>query len=286
MTTAVEPLIRLAGLHYTYEAGTRTPIAALRGIDLMVAAGEYVALVGANGSGKSTLLRHLNALLLPSQGDVWIGDWNTRDRQHLRDIRSTVGIVFQSPESQIVATVVEEDVAFGPENLGIPRAELSERVDWALQATGLSRQRFKGCHLLSVGERQRLAIAGALAMRPRCLLLDEATAMLDPAGRAQVLAILQQLHGSGVTIITATHDMSEAVAAQRVIVLSEGRIALQGSARQVFGNYDALLALELDLPAPTRIARALCAHLPGLPCDALTVQELVENIVTLRGSKE
>ena len=286
MTTATEPLLRVAGLHYAYEAGTRTPVAALRGIDLTVTAGEYVALIGANGSGKSTLLRHLNALLLPTQGDVWVGGWNTRDRQRLRNIRSTVGMVFQSPESQIVATIVEEDVAFGPENLGIPGRELSDRVDWALQATGLSQQRSKGSHLLSAGQKQRLAIAGALAMRPRCLVLDEATAMLDPGGRAQVLAILRQLHSSGVTIVSATHDMSEAAAAQRVVVLSEGRIALQGSAHEVFGDYDTLLALKLDLPAPTRMARTLCAHLPGFPCDVLTVPELVEAIVARLESKE
>jgi len=283
VTAATEPLIRVAGLHYAYEAGTRPPISALRGIDLTINAGEHVALVGANGSGKSTLLRHLNALLLPSQGNVWVAGWNTHEQQHWRDIRCTVGMVFQSPEAQIVATTVEEDVAFGPENLGVSRSELQARVDWALRATGLMELRAKASHSLSAGQKQRLAIAGALAIRPRCLALDEVTAMLDPAGCAQVSAVITQLHRAGITIISATHDMGEAAAAQRVIVLDKGRIALQGSPREVFADDASLLAFQLDLPAATHMARTLARRLPQFPRDVFTVSELVDAIVVHAG---
>jgi len=275
-----EPLIRIAGLHFVYQAGTREPIAALRGIDLAIAPGEYVAVVGANGSGKSTLLRHCNALLRPTRGDVWVAGWNTRDLQRVREIRSTVGMVFQVPDSQIVATIVEEDVAFGPENLGVPEDELPQRVDWALATVGLSKLRYRASHLLSTGQKQRLAIASALAMRPRCLVLDEATAMLDPLGRAQVLDTLRRLHADGMTIVHATHQMSEAAQAQRIVVLAEGQIALQGSPRQVFAQEEALRALALDVPVPTQLARQVALHVPGFPTDVLSVDELVQAVTT------
>lgn len=283
-----EPLIRIAGLHYAYQAGTREPVTALRGIDLTIVTGEYVAVIGANGSGKSTLLRHCNALLLPTQGDVWVEGWNTRDRSHLRDIRSTVGMVFQVPDNQIVATIVEEDVAFGPENLGVPEAELRQRVDWALATVGLSELRHRASHLLSAGQKQRLAIAAALAMRPRCLVLDEATAMLDPVGRAQVLETIRYLHLNGMTIISATHNMAEAAEAQRVVVLAAGKVALQGTPRQVFAQPETLQALELDIPPATHIAQLVAARIPQFPSPVLNVDELVNAVaarvpVTLRG---
>jgi energy-coupling factor transporter ATPase len=260
----------------------------LRGIDLTIVTGEYVAVIGANGSGKSTLLRHCNALLLPTQGDVWVEGWNTRDRSHLRDIRSTVGMVFQVPDNQIVATIVEEDVAFGPENLGVPEAELRQRVDWALATVGLSELRHRASHLLSAGQKQRLAIAAALAMRPRCLVLDEATAMLDPVGRAQVLETIRYLHLNGMTIISATHNMAEAAEAQRVVVLAAGKVALQGTPRQVFAQPETLQALELDIPPATHIAQLVAARIPQFPSPVLNVDELVNAVaarvpVTLRG---
>nr|MBC7244828.1 energy-coupling factor transporter ATPase [Chloroflexota bacterium] len=269
-------MIRIEGLHYTYQAGTRKPIPALRGIDLTIEAGEYVAIIGANGSGKSTLLRHLNALLLPTEGNVWITNWNTRAREHLRHIRSTVGMVFQVPDDQIVASTVEEDVAFGPENLGVPKDELQQHVNWALATVGLSELRHRASRLLSAGQKQRLAIAASLAMRPRCLVLDEATAMLDPAGCAQVQETIRQLHRDGMTIVNATHNMTEAAQAQRVVVLSEGRVVMQGPPRFVFAQEEALHALQLDLPYPTRLARMIAAYVPGFPASVLTVNELVE----------
>lgn len=278
MTGAEPPLIRAEGLHHVYHAGTRRAVAALRGIDLTIGAGEYIALIGANGSGKSTLLRHLNALLLPTSGDVRVAGWNTRETEHVRDIRSTVGMVFQVPDTQIVATVVEEDVAFGPENLGVPRHELHRRVDWALQTVGLSGLRHRASHLLSAGQKQRLAIASALAMSPRCLLLDEATAMLDPVGRQHLLLTVDELHRAGLTIVAATHNMAEAALAQRVIVLSEGRIALEGEPRMVFGQFDALHSLQLEVPHATLLARELNKHVSGFPTDLLTVTEVVDAI--------
>ncbi|MBC7261645.1 MAG: energy-coupling factor transporter ATPase, partial [Chloroflexi bacterium] len=276
LTKAEEPLIRVEGLHYTYQAGTQRSIPALRGIDLTIAAGEYVAIIGANGSGKSTLLRHFNALLLPTMGDVWVRGWNTRDTTHLRDIRSTVGMVFQVPDDQIVASIVEEDVAFGPENLGVPEDELRQRVDWALAAVGLTDLRHRASRLLSAGQKQRLAIAAALAMQPHCLLLDEATAMLDPAGQKQVQEILHQLHDNGMTIVSATHNMAEAAQAQRVVVLSEGRIVMQGHPRSIFAQEETLRALQLDIPYPTRMAHRIAAVVRDFPTDVLTVTELAE----------
>ena len=278
MTRAGEPFIRIEGLHYTYQAGTRKPVPALRGIDLTIDAGEYIAVIGANGSGKSTLLRHLNALLLPSMGNVWVANWNTRDPTYLRDIRSTVGMVFQAPDSQIVASTVEEDVAFGLENLGVPENELRQRVEWALSTVGLSELRQRASHLLSAGQKQRLAIAAALAMRPRCLLFDEATAMLDPAGRVQVLDTIRQLHQDGMTIVAATHNMAEAAQAQRVIVLSEGRVALQGHPHFVFAEEAPLQALQLEAPHPTRLARTIAEHVESFPTDVLTVSELIDAV--------
>jgi energy-coupling factor transporter ATPase len=278
-----EPLIRVEGLHYEYQAGTRPPIPALRGIDLTLGAGEYVAVIGANGSGKSTLLRHLNALLVPTAGDVWVNGWNTRQAANLRHIRSTVAMVFQNPDSQIVASTVEEDVAFGPENLGIAEPELRERVDWALSVSGLTDLRQHASHLLSAGQKQRLAIAGALAMRPRCLVFDEATAMLDPAGRTRVLDTMQALHHQGLTIVTATHHMGEAAQAQRIVVLSAGQVALQGEPHSVFAQSEALQALQLDVPYPTRLAQAIAGRVTGFPQDALTVTELVNAIVARSG---
>ena len=273
-------LVWIEGLHHTYQAGTCHAVAALRGIDLRIDAGEYIAIIGANGSGKSTLLRHLNALLLPTEGNVWIAGWNTLDADHLRDIRSTVGMVFQVPDNQIVASVVEEDVAFGPENLGVPESELRTRVDWALSTVGLSELRHRASHLLSAGQKQRLAISSALAMRPRCLVLDEATAMLDPAGRRQLQQIVRQLHQTGITIVTATHNMSEAAQAQRVIVLSKGRVALEGTPRAIFAQQETLRTLQMDVPPSTSLARMITARVPDFPVDLLTVTEVVDAVIT------
>lgn len=273
------PIIRIENLHYTYQHEGKA-VQALRGIDLTVEQGEYVVLLGHNGSGKSTLAKHLNALLTPTQGDVWINGWNTKNRSHLRDIRSTVGMVFQQPDNQIVATIVEEDVAFGPENLGIERREIQRRVDWSLERVDMLSFRHRAPHLLSGGQKQRVCIAGALAMQPAVLVLDEATAMLDPLGRKEVSEIARRLNKEqGVTIVAVTHFMREAIEADRVIVLHEGRIVMQGTPRAIFQQLDRLRALSLDVPHVSELAQALHRRFPFFPSDLLTPAEIVEAVV-------
>jgi len=272
----VDPIIRLEDVHYTYQSEGGQPVRALDGIDLTVQPGDYIVIVGHNGSGKSTLAKHLNALLRPDQGDVWVKEWNTKDHLHVRDVRSTVGMVFQTPDNQIVATIVEEDVAFGPENLGLPHAEIVERVDWSLEQVGMLPFRHRAPHLLSAGQKQRICIAGMLAMRPQVLVLDESTAMLDPLGRREVLEIARRLNKEeGVTLIAITHYMEEAVDANRLIVMSEGRIALQGTPRELFGQPERLRELQMDLPQITRLAAALHRRTGDFPRDILTIDEFV-----------
>lgn len=278
MTTARAPLIRAEGLYYSYVGGTPEPVPALRGIDLRIHPGEYVAVVGANGSGKSTLLRHFNALLQPDAGNVWVHEWNTREAVHLRSIRSSVGMVFQVPDAQIVASTVEEDVAFGPENLGIEPEALQVRVREALDAVGLTGYEERASHALSAGQKQRLAIAAALAMHPRCILFDEATSVLDPQGRLQLLNTMQALCSQGLAVVTVTHDMTEAARAHRVVVLHNGEIAMQGDPRSVFAQENHLLALGLETPAPTHIAHRLAGRLPFSSQIPVTVEELADEV--------
>ncbi len=274
----LNPILRVENLHHTFFPGTPNAIEALRGVSLIISRGEYVAIVGHNGSGKSTLARHFNGLLLPTEGEVWVKEWNTKDLTNRLRVRTTVGMVFQSPDNQIVATIVEEDVAFGPENLGIPRAEIIERVNAALDLVEMQPFRHRAPHLLSGGQKQRVALAGILAMRPEVLVLDESTALLDPLGREQVLNAVRRLNEQGVTIVAITHFMSEAALADRIIVMEKGCIALQGTAREVFGEVDRLHALGLDVPEITRLAHRLHTRRPEFPEDILTVGELVERV--------
>jgi len=273
-----EPLIRVEGLHFAYNAGTERAVPALNGVNLEIDAGEYIAIVGHNGSGKSTLVRHFNALLLPTEGKVYVGGMDTGDPRHTIPVRSTVGMVFQEPDNQIVGTIVEEDVAFGPENLGVDREELTRRVREALEAVDMWPHRHRAPHLLSGGQKQRVAIAGVLAMQPACLVLDEATAMLDPAARSEILSTLRKLHRQGVTIVAITHFMEEAVEAERMLVMSGGKIILEGTPETVFGQGDHLRNLRLTLPAPAQLAASIHERCPALPENLLTAPALVEAV--------
>ena len=273
-------MIEVAGVSYTYQPESGAPIRALRDVSLTIAPGEYVALIGRNGSGKSTLAKLLNGLLQPTAGRVLVDGMDTRDLTHLREIRRRVGMVFQDPDDQIVATVVEEDVAFGPENLGFPRDEIRTRVEEALETVGLSAHRHRPPHMLSAGQRQRVAIAGVLAMAPRYLILDEATAMLDPQGRYDVLEVVRRLHQAGMAIVHITHAMEEAAEAERVVVLHAGRIVADGPTREVFAQADALRGWGLDAPPVTQLAQRLHHRFPDFPRDVLTVEELVQAVIS------
>ncbi|MBM3188776.1 MAG: energy-coupling factor transporter ATPase [Chloroflexi bacterium] len=254
----MEPdLICVVDAHYTYDVDSDRPIPALRGVSLQVRRGERLAIIGRNGSGKSTLAKCLNGLLLPTQGDALVKGMSTRDAEAAQRIRATVGLVLQNPDNQFVATTVEEEAAFGPENLGIPRAELRARVDAALRQTGLWQQRDRNLQHLSAGEKARLAVAGMLAMQPECLVLDESTAMLDPGARRELLDVVRALHAKGLTVVSITHFMAEAAEAERVIALDGGRIALEGTPREVFAQEAVLDRLGLGLPAAAGIARGL-----------------------------
>ena len=275
-------LIRVEGLHYTYDAEGQSPIVALRGIGLAVHRGEYLVLLGHNGSGKSTLARCLNGLLRPTAGDVWVQGMNTREESSLVRIRAAVGMVFQNPDNQFISTVAEEEVAFGPENLGVPTDALRVRVEEALAQVGLTAERYRDPRTLSAGQKSRLAIASILAMRPDCLVLDESTVMLDPVARRGILDLVQTLRAEGLTIIAITHNMAEALQADRVVVLEAGAIALQGTPREVFGQVDTLEALGLTLPPAAAIARNLRRRGLPLPEGILTSEELVHAVTHLR----
>jgi energy-coupling factor transport system ATP-binding protein len=281
LSSHTSPLIEVRNLTHIYNAGTPDAVVALRGIDLTINRGEFIAIVGGNGSGKSTLAKHFNALLQPTEGEVIVDGLNTHDRDTLWDIRQRVGMVFQNPDNQLVATVVEEDVAFGPENLGLPPQEIRRRVDEALAAVDMSEHRRREPHLLSGGQKQRVAVAGILAMRPQCLVLDEATTMLDPQGQREVLETIRRLNTQGVTVIHITHDMDEAAFFQRVIALADGRVALDGPPEKVFRSGDELNRIRLALPPVPVLAERL--RQDGLPLSSsiLTVEQLEDALAQL-----
>jgi energy-coupling factor transporter ATPase len=273
-----EPIIRVQDLHFYYNSESERPIHALRGIDLQIYRGDYLVVVGHNGSGKSTLAKNLNALLRPTEGQVWVKGMNTRDRANTLPIRRSVGMVFQVPDNQIVATVVEQDVAFGPENLGMPAEEVRARVDWALSVVDMLEHRLRPPHRLSAGQKQRVAIAGVMAMKPEVLVLDEATSMLDPQGRRDVLAAVRKLNGEGVTVIAITHFMPEAGEGNRVIVMEAGKIAMAGTPKEVFSHVEQLRALQLDVPQTTELCYALHRRDPTFPPDLLLVDQVADEI--------
>ena len=247
---------------------------AVDGASVAVNKGEFVAVLGANGCGKSTLAKHFNAILLPEAGTVLVEGMNTADESHLYDIRQKVGMVFQNPDNQIVATVVEEDVAFALENLGVPPAEIRERIDDAMKMAGIYKHREKAPHKLSGGQKQRVAIAGVIAMRPDCLVLDEATAMLDPRGREKVMETIRHLNRDfGITVVSITHYMDEAAQADRVVVMSEGKVVMEGTSRQVFSQVETLRRLRLDVPQVTELCCQLAAAGVDIPTDIINEEE-------------
>lgn len=246
-------------------------------VSLEVEEGQFIAILGHNGSGKSTFAKHLNSLLMPTEGTVWVNGMDTSKEENLWDVRQSAGMVFQNPDNQIIATVVEEDVGFGPENMGIPTENIWQRVEDSLKAVGMYAYREMPPNKLSGGQKQRVAIAGIVAMRPRCIILDEPTAMLDPQGRSEVLRTVLALNKlEGVTIVLITHYMEEVISADKVFVMDEGRIALEGTPRQVFSQVDMLKELRLDVPQATMLAHELRKSGLDIPRGILTNEGLVE----------
>ena len=256
---------------------------AIDGVDLEVRSGEFIAILGHNGSGKSTLAKHINAILLPTEGTLWVDGMDTKDEDKLWDIRQDAGMVFQNPDNQIIGTVVEEDVGFGPENLGVPTDEIWERVEESLKAVGMLKYRKHSPNRLSGGQKQRVAIAGVMAMHPRCIVLDEPTAMLDPHGRKSVIRTVQKLNREEqITVILITHYMEEVIEADRVIVMDDGKVVMQGTPREIFSQVDRLKELRLDVPQATLVAYELQKKGFPLRNGILSNEELVEELCRLK----
>lgn len=272
-------MIKVENLYHSYSQGKENEFEALSGINLEINEGEFLVILGHNGCGKSTLAKHFNSLLLPTEGQVFVDQLNTKDPSSLWEIRKRVGMVFQNPDNQLVATTVEEDIAFGMENLGFDRGTMHERIDEVLDKVKMAEFREKPPHLLSGGQKQRLAIAGIIAMRPAYLVLDEPTAMLDPQGRREVMDTIIQLNKEeGLTIILITHFMEEAVLADRLVIMEEGKIVSQGQPRKIFSQVEKMKELRLDIPQVTEIAYELNKEDKNFPADILTIEEMVERL--------
>ena len=255
---------------------------AVDGVDAQINEGEFVAILGHNGSGKSTLAKHLNGLLFPDEGTVWIGGYDTKEEDNLLKVRQTTGMVFQNPDNQIIGSVVEEDVAFGLENIGVETDKIWKRVAESLEAVNMTAYREQSPNRLSGGQKQRVAIAGVMAMRPRCIVLDESTAMLDPVGRREVIDTISRLNKEeGITVILITHYMEEAVRADRVLVMHEGHLVMEGSPKEIFSQVDTLKSYHLDVPQVTELAYELNKEGIMLPSDILTVDEMVNTLCQL-----
>ncbi|ERL05033.1 energy-coupling factor transporter ATPase [Mitsuokella sp. oral taxon 131] len=267
--------IEMEHLSHAYHAGDETERMALSDVSLAIEKGEFVAVLGANGSGKSTLAKHINAILLPTAGNCRVAGFDTSEAGSVWEIRREVGMVFQNPDNQLIAAIVEDDVAFGPENIGMAPERIRENVRCALAAVGMEHFRSFAPHLLSGGQKQRVAIAGALAMQPKCLVLDEPTAMLDPKGREEVMMVLKRLHAEGMTVVLITHFMEEASEAQRVIIMADGRIAAIGTPREVLTDHAAMQKWGLETPLAACLAAGLLKDGVKLPRDILTDDDLI-----------
>ena len=273
----------IKGENVSYKYSESDLVFAVNNVNLEVKKGEFLAILGRNGSGKSTIAKNFNGLFIPTEGTILVDNIDTRDEEKIWDIRQSVGMVFQNPDNQIVATVVEEDVAFGPENLGIPSEEIRERVDSALNKVKMLEFKRNAPHLLSGGQKQRVAIAGILAMEPKCIIFDEATSMLDPSGRKEIMDIMKKLNKDlGITIITITHYMNEAAEADRIIVMDKGEIRLQGTPREIFQNVAEIKKMGLDVPQMTELAFELRKEGININKDILSIDEMVRELCQLR----
>jgi len=281
-------MIKISKLIHDYiqrdeEGNPAGTVRAIDDVSLNVEPGQFIAILGHNGSGKSTLAKHINALLFPTEGTVWVNGMDTKDQSLLWDIRQTAGMVFQNPDNQIIGQVVEEDVGFGPENMGVPTEKIWERVEESLKAVGMLEYRKKSPNRLSGGQKQRVSIAGVIAMHPKCIVMDEPTAMLDPSGRADVISAARSLNiEENITIILITHFMEEAIQADHVFVMDNGKIAMQGSPREVFSRVEEMQALNLDVPQVTLLGHILRKEGLDIPEGILTKEELAE---ALAGNK-
>lgn len=276
-------IVSVKNLIFDYKSNDSRPtMRAIDGVSLDVQAGDFIAIIGHNGSGKSTFAKQLNAMLLPTSGTVFIDEIDTKDNELTLTVRQTAGLVFQNPDDQIVTTVAEEDVAFGPENLAVPTEEIVERVDESLRSVGMKQFAKKSPLRLSGGQKQRVAIAGVLAMQPKCLVLDEPTSMLDPVGREEVIKTLHTLNKEkGMTIIMVTHNMEEVVGADKIFVMNEGQIIMQGTPKEVFSKVDELKAIRLEVPTATELAYELKKSGVNIPDGILSVDEFVEEVKKL-----
>lgn len=277
-------IIKIDKLSYKYSSDEdKKETLAVEKVDINIKSGEFVAILGHNGSGKSTVAKHINALLLPTEGTVLVDNFNTSNSKVLWDIRRTAGMVFQNPDNQIVATIVEEDVAFGPENLGLSSEEIRSRVDESLKCVGMSKYKNYAPHLLSGGQKQRIAIAGVLAMNPKCIVLDEPTAMLDPSGRKEVMNAIKELNDKhGITIVLITHYMDEAAKADRILVMDDGKVVLEGTPREIFAEVEAMKKIGLDVPQVTELAYKLKKEGINIDTKILNVDEMVNAICQLK----
>ena len=270
-------------LKYDEDGNVQDTQRAVNDVNLDIEAGQFVAVLGHNGSGKSTLAKHLNALLIPTEGTLWVDGRDTKDPNELWNVRQSAGMVFQNPDNQIIGTVVEEDVGFGPENMGVPTEKIWERVDESLKKTGMTSYRYHSPNKLSGGQKQRVAIAGVMAMRPKCIILDEATAMLDPVGRKKVLDTVHKLNrDEKITIIMITHYMEEAADADYIYVMNHGKVRMEGTPREVFVQKEKLEECRLELPEISQIANRLRERGIMVPADVLTQEELVDALLKIK----
>ena len=275
----MDNIITIENLTFEYTRGEESdPVKAIDNISLEIERGSFTAIIGKNGSGKSTLAKNLNGLLLPTEGAVYVNGYDTRDDDNIWNVRQTAGMVFQNPDNQLVSAIVEDDVAFGPENLGVDPAEIRRRVDKALEDVNMGQYKKKAPHLLSGGQKQRIAIAGVVAMKPKCIIFDEPTAMLDPKGRGEIMSIIDELHKEGITVILITHFMDEDVRADRVIIMNKGRILLDGTPRQVFRQEELIRSANLDVPLMVEMGAKLRERGIDVPADIITEEKMVEFI--------